>query len=25
MGFKTPEIPYELKVGRDINTVSNLH
>ncbi|CDW76653.1 protein arginine n-methyltransferase [Stylonychia lemnae] len=25
MGFKTPEIPYELKVGRDINTVFNLH
>lgn len=25
MGFKTKEFPYELKVGRDINTVSNLN
>ena len=24
MGFKIKEIPYELKVGRDLNTVSNL-
>jgi len=25
MGFKTKEIPYEMRVGRDINTVSNLN
>lgn len=24
MGFKTKEFPYQLKVGRDINSVNNL-
>lgn len=25
MGFKTKEIPYEMKAGRDINSVANLN